>query len=287
MKTLREVINEAATKRVAIGHFNISNLETLWAIFNSAKSLDVPVIIGVSEGERGFIGTKQAAALVKSVRDEYNYPIFINADHCFSFEKVKEAIDAGYDSAIFDGAQKTLDENILITKKCVEYARASGRDVLVEGELGYIGTSSKLLDKIPDDVLKAQQSLTSPEDAARFVKETGVDLFAPSVGNIHGMLANAPEPRLNIELVAKIKEATGVPLVLHGGSGNSDEDFSAAIKAGISVVHINTELRVAWRRSIDETLSKNPTETTPYKIAGATVSAISEVVSKRLKLFSA
>src|SRR3990167_3618562 len=150
MKLLKECIQEALEKKVAIGHFNISDTNGLWAVFRSAQNLNVPVIIGVSEGERDFVGVRQAAALVKSLREEFQYPIFLNADHTYSLEKIKEAIDAGFDSVIFDGAKLSFEENIKIAKECVEYAKNSGRDVLVEGELGYIGTSSKILDAIPE-----------------------------------------------------------------------------------------------------------------------------------------
>ena len=204
MKTLKEYIFEAKEKKVAIGHFNISNLETLHGIFNAAKALNLPVIIGVSEGERDFIGVKQAVAVVKSFREEFDYPIFINADHTYSFERVKEAVDAGFDSVIFDGAKLPLEENIQITKQCVDYAKNKNPNVLVEAELGYIGQSSKILDGVPEGV-----ELTSVADATRYVKETGIDLFAPAVGNIHGMLRDVPDPRLNIERISEIDKNTG------------------------------------------------------------------------------
>lgn len=286
MKTLREYIQEAESKKVAIGHFNISNLEALWGIFEAAKSLNVSVIIGTSEGERDFIGVQQAVALVKSIREEYDYPIFLNADHTYSFDKVKEAIDAGYDAVIFDGAKLSLEENIVETKKCVEYARASGRDVIVEGELGYIGQSSKVLDEIPEGVLLNEESLTKPEHAERYVKETGVDLLAPAVGNFHGMLRSGVDPKLNIERVTAIRKAAGVPLVLHGGSGNSMEDFISAINEGISIVHINTEIRVAYRDALKKTLQEDPEEVAPYKILKPSVAAVEKVVEAKLKIFN-
>ena len=286
MKTLRQYIKEANEKGVAIGHFNISNLEGLWAIFRAAKSLNVPVIVGLSEGERDFVGVKQAVALVKSIREEYQYPIFINADHTYSVERVKEAIDAGFDAVIFDGAKLSLDENIAKTKECVDYARSAVRDVLVEAEVGYIGTSSKVLDAIPEGVKFDDSTLTSPEQAERFVKETGVDLFAPAVGNMHGMLRNAPEPRLDIERIRKVRAAAGVPLVLHGGSGTSDEDFREAIKAGISLVHINTEIRVAFVKSLASYLALHPDEVAPYKVMKEPTEAMQKVIEARLRLFS-
>ena len=230
MHTLREAIADAEKRGVAVGHFNISNIEGLWGAFHAAQALKLPVIIGVSEGERDFIGVRQAAALIKSIRDEHEYPIFLNADHTYSVERVKEAIDAGFDSVIFDGAELSMEDNITKAKECVAYARASGRDVLVEGELGYIGKSSKLLDEIPEGAAQGE-ALTSPEDAAHFVKETGVDLLAPAVGNIHGMLKHSKDPHLDIARVKAVREAAGVPLVLHGGSGSMDEDFISCIKS--------------------------------------------------------
>ena len=286
MKTLRECLKQAEEKKVAIGHFNISNLEGLWAIFYAAKELSLPVIIGVSEGERDFVGVRQAVALVKSLREEFAYPIFLNADHTYSFERVKEAIDAGFDAVIFDGSKLDLEENIKITKQCVDYARGVNPEIIVEGELGYIGTSSKLLDAIPEGVKLGLEDLTKPDEAKRFVAETGVDLLAPAVGNIHGMLKSGADPALNIARVGEIREATGVSLVLHGGSGNNEADFRDAITAGVSIVHINTELRVAYRDALRLTLQESPDEVAPYKILKPAVVAMQQVVEKKLKLFS-
>jgi len=145
---LREAIKEAEEKGVAIGHFNVSDSEAVHAIFNAAKKLNVPVIIGVSEGERDFIGVNQVRALIDSLKKEHGYPIYLNADHTYSFERVKEVIDAGFDAVIFDGTKVSAEENVKLAKKSVEYARSSGKDILVEAELGYIGTSSKLLDEL-------------------------------------------------------------------------------------------------------------------------------------------
>ena len=286
MKTLRESVSEAKEKKIAVGHFNISNTEGLWAVFKVAQGLNAPVIIGVSEGERDFIGVKQVAALVKSLREEYDYPIFLNADHTYSFDRVKEAIDAGFDSAIFDGAKLSFEENVKIAKQCVKYARSVGRDILIEGELGFIGTSSKILDEIPEGVMLDEKSLTDPEKAKEFVIETGVDMLAPAVGNFHGMLRGGVDPKLNIERIKQISVSTNVPLVLHGGSGNSEDDFTGAIANGISVVHINTEIRVAYKQGLMKGLSDNPDEVAPYKYLRTAVQAVQDVVEKKLRLFN-
>lgn len=285
-KTLRECVSEAREKKVAVGHFNISNLEALWGIFRAAQSLDVPVVIGVSEGERDFVGVRQAAALVKSIREEYDYPIFLNADHTYSFEKVKEAIDAGFDSIIIDGAKLSFEENVKLTKQCVEYARNCGREVLVEGELGYIGQSSKVLDEIPEGVMLDESSLTDPAKAKEFVELTGVDMLAPAVGNFHGMLRSGVDPKLNIERVKQIADAVGVPIVLHGGSGNSEDDFKQSIANGIAIVHINTEIRVAYVNAVKKSLQDDPDEVAPYKVLKPAVKAVQDVVEKKLRLFN-
>jgi fructose-bisphosphate aldolase class II len=284
MKTLRECITEAEKNKVAIGHFNISDSEGFWAVVAAARALNVPVIIGVSEGERDFIGVRQAAAMVKSAREEFNHPIFLNADHSYSFERVKDAIDAGFDAVIFDGAKLSTEENIATTKRCVEYARSVNPEMIVEAELGYIGQSSKILDAVPEGV--SLVNLTTPEEAKSFVEATGIDLFAPAVGNMHGMFRGGGEPKLHPDLVKEIRAACGVPLVLHGGSGTSDSDFKDTISAGISIIHINTEFRLAYRNALRKSLQENPDEIAPYKFMKEPVREMTKVVEKRLRLFN-
>lgn len=286
MKTLRETLQDAESRKVAVGHFNISNLEALWGIFRAAQKLDLPVVIGVSEGERKFVGVRQAVALVQSIRTEFDYPIFLNADHTYTVEGVQEAIDAGFDSVIFDGVKLSKEENIERAKACVAIARSSGRDVLVEAEIGYIGSSSKLLDEIPEGAAINLESLPTGDDARQFVEATGVDLLAPAVGNIHGMLKNSPNPELFIDRIREIKVSSGVPLVLHGGSGIRDANFVDAIQAGISCIHINTEIRVAFRDALKEALMRNPDEVAPYKFLEPGLIAVSKVVEERLRLFN-
>ncbi len=286
MKTLREYIKEAHKEGKAIGHFNVANSEGLTAVFNAARELNVPVIVGVSEGERDFVGIPQIVAMVKALRDTYDFPIFLNADHTYSVERVKEAIDAGFDAVIYDGVTLPLEENIKNTKECVDYARASGRDVLVESELGFIGKSSKMLDELPEGADVTEEMMTSPEEALKFVEETGVDLLAPAIGNVHGMLKKGLNPRLNSELVKKISEKTGVGLVLHGGSGSHSDDFVQVIQNGVDIVHISTELRVAFRKGLEQAMSDNPDEVAPYRYMNGGVDAMQKAVIEKLKVFN-
>lgn len=292
MKTLREAVAEAQEKKVAIGHFNVSDSTQFHAIVEAARELGVPVIIGVSEGERKFIGTAEVAALVRAAREK-GLSVYTNADHTHSLDDIKEAVEVGFDAVIFDGSKLPFEENIAKTKEAVTYVREQealrqtqgdqNASILIEGEYGYIGSSSKLLDEVPEDV---DSVMTDPEKARQFVEETGIDLFSPAVGNLHGALKDRPNPALNIERVAQIRDVVGVPMVLHGGSGISDDDFRAAIAAGMAIVHINTEIRVAYRKGIEKGLAEAPDDIAPYKYMQPGKDAVKEVVLERLKLFN-
>lgn len=280
-QTLQECIKSAQDRKVAIGHFNISNIEGFWAVVQAAKELKLPVIIGVSEGERDFMGVREIAAMVKTYRESTGQLVFLNADHTYSFERVVEVVDAGYDSVIFDGTELPLEKNIQTTKKSLEYAKSKNPSILFEAEIGFIGKSSKILDAIPEGVGR----LTSLEEAVDFVKETGVDMLAPAVGNVHGIVRGG-EPALNISLIKEISQTVGIPLVLHGASGNSNEEVMAAINAGITIVHVNTELRVAYRAGLIKSLQENPDEVAPYKYLKGARNAMQKVVEEKLKVFN-
>ena len=285
MKSLREILADGDARHVAVGHFNISELAALKGIFAGAQSLKLPVLIGVSEGEREFIGVREVAALIKSLRAEYDYPIFLNADHSHSFEKAVEAAQAGFDEVLFDGSALPMEQNIAETKRVVLAIRAIDPSIVIEGEIGYIGTSSEVISEKPAGI-----ALSTPEEAVRFVQETGVDVLAPAVGNMHGLLktmvAGTEKKRLDIALIAEIKKACGIWITLHGGSGTADEDFKAAVMAGMDIVHVSSELRLAWRRGVETGLAANADEIAPYKILPPAVQGIQNIVIDRLKLFN-
>jgi ketose-bisphosphate aldolase len=284
MHNLRDVLEQAQTNGIAMGHFNVSDLVLLKAVFSSARELKVPVLVGASEGERKFIGTRQLAALVRSLREEFDYPIFLNADHTHSLEKGIEAAKAGFDAIVFDLSALPFEENVRQTKEAVEVLKSINPAMLVEGEIGDIGTGSEIHDEAPD----LAKGLTSPEQAKQFVESTGIDILAPAVGNMHGMLKSMvrgeTKKRLDIPRIAQIKQAANVFLTLHGGSGTDDEDLRKAIAAGINILHINTELRVAWRRGLEEGLAKLPNEVVPYKILPFAEEAVKQVTRSRLEL---
>ena len=286
MHSLRDHLQEAQQSGKAIGHFNISDLALLKAVFAAARELNVPVIVGLSEGEREFVGVREIAAVVRSLREEFDFPIFLNADHTHSLAKGLDVAKAGFDSIVFDMSALPFEENVRQTKQAVEALKAIHPSMLVEGEIGDIGTGSEIHEQAPD----LTKGLSTPEEAKHFVQSTGVDILAPAVGNMHGMLKSMvrgeTKKHLDIARIAEIKQAAQIFLTLHGGSGTDDQDFRKAIAAGINIVHINTELRVAWRHGLERGLAEHPDEVVPYKILPPAVDAVKEVVLSRLRLFN-
>jgi fructose-bisphosphate aldolase, class II len=286
MRNLRDALQRAQQRGAAIGHFNIADSVQLKAVLAAAQELNVPVLVGVSEGEREFIGVRQIAALVRSLREEFDFPIFLNADHTHSLPNAVAAAKAGFDAIVFDLSALPLEENVRQTKEAIEVLKSINPGILIEGEIGDIGTGSEIHDAAPD----LSRGLTSPEEAKQYVGSTGVDILAPAVGNMHGMLKSMirgqTKKHLDIARIAQIKSAAQVPLTLHGGSGTDDEHFRRAIAAGINIIHINTELRVAWRRGLEEGLARQPNEVVPYKILPFAMESVKQVVRSRLRLFN-
>lgn len=271
------ILKTAQDKKYAVGAFNVSGMEQIKAIVSAAQKLNSPVIISTSEGESAFAGLKQIRAVVSVWQKETGLPLVLHLDHGKSLAKIKEAIEAGYDSVQFDGTTLSFEENIEETKKIVELAHS--QNVVVEGELGFLPGSSTLHEEIE---IK-EEDLTKVEEAVKFVQETQVDSLAVIIGNTHGMAAQ--EPRLFLDRLAAIKEKVNLPLVLHGGSGIVSEDIRQAIELGICKINVNTELRLAFTQGLRKFIEENPKETTPYKIMPAVIEAVQKVVEEKIKLF--
>jgi len=279
---LREILLRATSEKWAVPHFNFSNLETLKAIAEAAKEENSPVMAGTSEGERDFIGLREAVFMVRSFREELNLPIFLNADHTKSVEAAKKAVDAGYDSIHIDLSKMPLDANVNGTKELVRYALAKDAIISIEGELGYLRGESKFQKK---RIVIEPNDLTDPAEAAKFVEITGVDRFAPAVGNIHGI--SLDEPAIDIGRIKQIRAdiSQNVIMVLHAGSGIPDDDIRLAIKSGIANIHISTELRMEFRKELEESLRKDSDEAAPYKIMKPVVQGLKEKIKEKINLF--
>jgi fructose-bisphosphate aldolase, class II len=284
MKSLRDAVTHAREQGIAIGHFNVSDSNQIEAIARAARETKRPVIIGLSEGEREYFPLSHARALVDQYCAE-GLELYLNADHTYTIENVKDAIDAGVDSVVVDGAKLPFEENVAYAQAAVRYARESGRDVIIEGELGYIGQSSKILDALPEGAQVTDELMTKPDEAMQFMHESGADMLAPAVGNVHGMVKGG-DPKLSIDRIRDIYTAVQLPLVLHGGSGNANDEFSAAIRNGVTIIHINTELRLAYRTGLEESLATHPDETTPYKFVSPAVEHMKDFLVQKISLFA-
>lgn len=282
MNSLINYLKDARDGHYALGHFNFSTEDVLRGIVEASRDAGAPaVMVGTSEGEAEYVGMYEAVALVQAVRKHYNFPIFLNADHFKSFDKCREAIDAGYDSVIIDESKMAFVDNISATRKVVEYVKSSGKNVLVEGEIGYLRGSSEVQKKIEISL----NDYTKPEEAKEFVSKTGVNQLAVVFGNIHGIVTDQEE-KLDIEHFNKIAlTMPSVYYVLHGASGLKDSDIRAAIQAGVTNVHFNTELRVAYTEGLHKALHDKPSETTPYKYLKMGVDEMKKVVAAKIKLF--
>jgi len=273
---MKNYFKKAQKGKWAIGQFNFSTLEQLRAVLSASAKLKSPVILGTSEGESSFLGLEETVALFEITKMKYKAEAFLNLDHGKDINLIKKAIDYGYNLVHFDGSKLSFKKNIEMTKKIVDYAHKKG--VLVEGELGYIGGDSKV------HAQKAKvnkKDLTLPDQIAEFVRKTKVDTLAVSIGNVHGVYKGKPD--IDLERLREIKEKTGVFLVLHGGSGIADSDIKKAIKLGIVKININTELRLAWKESLEKTLKKG--EIKPYKVLSNVQDSIQKKVEEKIILF--
>jgi len=261
--TLKDYLNKAKKEKWAIGQFNFPTIEQLRGILVAAHGMKSPVILGTSEGESKFLGLEEILALVEISKMKYNVSAFLNLDHGKDLDYIKKAIDFGYSAVHFDGSDLPLEKNIRYAKKVVEYAHKKG--VLVEGEL---------------DSIKKQSS-TSLKEAEKFIKETKVDSLAIAIGNVHGMHKN---PKLDFERLKEINNRVNSFLVLHGGSGIPNVQIRKAIKFGIVKININTELRLAWKRTLAKSLKAQ--EIKPYKILPKVQKAVQEKVEEKIKLFN-
>jgi len=282
MTSLQDYFQQAREGRWAIGHYNFATADVLRAIVSGAQAGGAPcVMVGTSQGEAEFLGMDSAVALVRAIRSASGFPVFLNADHYKTFEACKLAIDAGYDTVLFDGALLPYDVNVAQTQQVWQYAQTKHGGYMVEGELGIMKGSSE----VQKAISISKEDFTKPQQAVDFVARTGVERLAVVFGNIHGIVTNQKE-ELDVEHLRTV--ANAVPnayLVLHGASGLEDDAIVSAIQAGITNVHFNTELRVAYQAGIKETLTEDPGQTTPYKLLATADKNVRDVVEAKTRLF--
>jgi len=270
---MNEMLMHASNEGKAIPQFNINNLEWTRYILEECERLNNPVILGVSEGAIRYIGGyKTVVKIIEGLMEDLKItiPVVIHLDHGSSFESCVKAIDAGFTSVMVDATKESIDKNIDITRRTVDYAHK--RNISVEGEIGHIGLTN------------SEAIYTNVEDAVNYVKETGIDALAPAVGSLHGIYLT--EPKINFEVIRNIKNATKVPLVLHGGSGIPEDTLHQAICEGIAKLNVNTAIQVACAKAVRIYLNENTDVYDPRKIIGAGEKAIKEVVEYYIKFLN-
>ncbi|EKN62959.1 class II fructose-1,6-bisphosphate aldolase [Schinkia azotoformans] len=277
--SMTEMLNKAKNEGYAVGQFNINNLEYTQAILQAAQAENSPVILGVSEGAAKYMGGfKTVVAMVKGLMEYYEMtvPVAIHLDHGSSFEKCVEAMYAGFTSVMIDGSHYPLEENIELTKRVVDVAHTIG--ISVEAELGRIGGQED--DLVVDD---AEAMYAIPAECDRLVRETGVDCFAPALGSVHGPYKG--EPKLGFDRMKEVMELTGVPLVLHGGTGIPTKDIQKAISLGTAKINVNTENQITSTKTVRKVLEEKPELYDTRKFMGPARDTIKETVIGKIREF--
>lgn len=272
-----DMMQKAKEKHYAIPHFNINNLEWSKYILEKCEELNVPVILGVSEGAAKYMGGYNViVGMVKGLLKDLNItiPVCLHVDHGSSFDTCKKAIDAGFTSVMIDASKHELEENIRITKEVVDYAHERG--VSVEAEVGHIGGTE---DNVSGEVLHA-----TLEDCVTLYNETKIDSLAPALGSVHGVYKE--EPKLNYERMKQINETLPIPLVLHGASGIPDEMIKEAIASGTAKINVNTDFQIVWAEAVRKKLEEDKEVYDPRKIIGAGEEAIKNKIEEKVKLFN-
>lgn len=271
-----ELIRRAYEEGYAIGAFNVNNMEIVQAIIRAAEAERAPVILQASQGAIRYAGIEYITGLARIAAEEASVPVALHLDHGTDFEQVMHCIRSGFSSVMYDGSHDPLEKNIADTRRVVEIAHAVG--VSVEGEIGrLVGIEDDI------EVSELEGALTDPDVAVRFAEETGIDFMAVAFGTRHGFYKG--EPRLDFERLKKIRELVSIPLVMHGGSGVTDEQVRHAIQLGIAKINIDTELRHAFVTAARRVMEADPDEIDPRKILGPARDEMQAKVQEKIRLF--
>lgn len=274
--TLKEVLKEAEALNMAIGAFNTHNLEMMPAIIRAAVKQKTPVIIQASCGVANYVGHKNLVYICKSMGEEYGAEVVLHLDHAKDYDEIRKAIDLGFSSVMFDGSSLPFKENILGTRRVVEYAKK--HNVSVEAELGTVGGAE-------DGIVVSQDKVcyTDPQEAVEFIRQTGIDALAVAIGTNHGQYKS--KTNISFERLKEIQEAVDLPLVIHGGTGVKDEDVKKVIDLGIRKFNVGTELLVGWNKKAKECYDTNKENTSNRNNVVPCLDVIDEIVQRKISLF--
>lgn len=275
---MKDLLTVAQKNHFAVPAFNIGSDQLLKAVMKTVKELKSPVILEMSPDEFNFVGNAQIQAMLYEAAHT-DVPVCIHLDHGDSYETVVRAIQAGMTSVMIDASKLPYEENVAITKKVVETAHIA--NVSVESELGTIGTTGNSIEGGTEGVI-----YTVPEEAKQFIEDTGIDTFACAIGTAHGIYPKDMKPKLRIDILKDITDQVSVPLVLHGGSSNKDEEIAEAVKNGICKINISSDIKVAFYEQARKTLNENPGYREPLEIYPAAMEACGKVCADKIRLFN-
>ncbi len=278
LMNMKDLLTVAQKNHFAVPAFNIGSDQLLKAVMKTVKELNSPVILEMSPDEFNFVGYAQIQAMLYEAAHT-DVPVCIHLDHGDSYETVVRAIQAGMTSVMIDASKLPYEENVAITKKVVETAHIA--NVSVESELGTIGTTGNSIEGGTQGVI-----YTVPEEAKQFIEDTGIDTFACAIGTAHGIYPKDMKPKLRIDILKDITDQVSVPLVLHGGSSNKDEEIAEAVKNGICKINISSDIKVAFYEQARKTLNENPGYREPLEIYPAAMEACGKVCADKIRLFN-
>lgn len=281
----REAMDRARAKHYAIGAFNLDNQETLMAVARAAANKRAPVMVEISQGEVDMLGLDNVRDMVDNYKQDFGIEMYVNLDHSPTVESAKAGIDAGFEFIHIDVSQAdhdaTDEEIIAKTKEIVEYAKKTG--ALVESEPHYFGGGSNVF-KHKIDYAEIKKTFSTPEGAKQFVEATKIDTFAAAVGNLHGKY---PVPKkLDLELLAQIRAAIDCNISLHGGSDTPGHYFEDAVKIGVTKININSDMRFAYRTTLEKVLAEHKDEYAVIKLMDEVIEAVQKVVESKLESFN-
>lgn len=278
LMNMKDLLTVAQKNHFAVPAFNIGSDQLLKAVMKTVKELKSPVILEMSPDEFNFVGYAQIQAMLYEAAHT-DVPVCIHLDHGDSYETVVRAIQAGMTSVMIDASKLPYEENVAITKKVVETAHIA--NVSVESELGTIGTTGNSIEGGTQGVI-----YTVPEEAKQFIEDTGIDTFACAIGTAHGIYPKDMKPKLRIDILKDITDQVSVPLVLHGGSSNKDEEIAEAVKNGICKINISSDIKVAFYEQARKTLNENPGYREPLEIYPAAMEVCGKVCADKIRLFN-
>ena len=278
LMNMKDLLTVAQKNHFAVPAFNIGSDQLLKAVMKTVKEMKSPVILEMSPDEFNFVGYAQIQAMLYEAAHT-DVPVCIHLDHGDSYETVVRAIQAGMTSVMIDASKLPYEENVAITKKVVETAHIA--NVSVESELGTIGTTGNSIEGGTEGVI-----YTVPEEAKQFIEDTGIDTFACAIGTAHGIYPKDMKPKLRIDILKDITDQVSVPLVLHGGSSNKDEEIAEAVKNGICKINISSDIKVAFYEQARKTLNETPGYREPLEIYPAAMEACGKVCADKIRLFN-